>query len=66
MPWAKDGSSFYKHTHIEHRCKCGKVVKGNSFYNHTKHCKVWLEWRNSPERESSRLITNPFGIFYKE
>ena len=62
MPFARDGSSFRKHTNIEHKCKCGKTVKGNGFYNHTKYCPVWQAWKNSPERESSRIITNNFDF----
>ena len=58
MPWARDGSSFRKHLHIEHKCKCGKVIRGNGFYNHAKSCPIWQEWKYSNGRNSQRILTN--------
>jgi hypothetical protein len=67
MPWAKDGSSFRKHAFTEHTCKCGKVVKGNAFYNHTKHCKIWQENKFNPDREKSRsVLFDNMDNFFKE
>lgn len=36
-----------KHADREHICKCGKVIKGNSYFNHIKHCKVRLNTESS-------------------
>jgi len=47
MPFKKDGTSFKKHAEREHTCKCGKVIRGNAYYNHRKNCPVWLEWQRS-------------------
>jgi hypothetical protein len=63
MPFAKDGSSFRKHAYTEHTCKCGKIVKGNAFYNHAKTCPIYQEYINSRERETTHSLINPFGKF---
>ena len=63
MPWAKDGSSFKKHAHIEHTCKCGKIIRGNGFYNHARVCPVYQAHKLNRDRETIRITTNPSGQF---
>ena len=62
MPWTRESGAFWKHLHIEHTCICGKVVNGNAFYIHAKHCLVYQKHISSKDRETRRITTDPQGL----
>lgn len=44
--WSNAKGSFKKHLYRMHKCKCGKEIKGNAYYNHRKHCKVYQKMKH--------------------